>query len=526
MPAWLLKSAILVAVVVLAAAAVMFAGLIVKTAGPGDAESPSETRRSDPPPGQDAGERLEPAARPNKALSAAALIDDPECSLQAGKGPASGVALLIVADGDKARFQVRDQGGILFGDELPFVPGLRSMGRQADGRVVVVLGDMKVHERDSQTPELYGPARVYWDGQIIYEHEKLWEFGVARDGSSFFVIEPLAGETSRLVVRNLDEMAEHHFDLGRRMTHFGNHGRAYGVYYSSGMSEVVFGHAQELNDSPVGDYWFYPNDGGTPRVVRIRSADVPPRSGDAVDELDPRQVRDEPILRGGVMRRYPDRVHFVSSETAYHLVDQGGYGSTGTFEVRKSVYQGYGEDEGPRRSDVWSWKVRGSDPRGLTVSDNGNWVAVEDRYRTWALNVHSGELVLAFPTTEELAPQVPPDGPRLDDPVVRRSYTHLAYERAALARLRPVLGSAATLADLGSRGGYPYLLGDRLLLRRSIGRGVRSRGFYDVFDLTTAGVDGPPLYRRPANQVPPQWASARGDCRLTADAVWSAALDR
>ena len=327
-------------------------------------------------------------------------------------------------------------------------------------------------------------------------------------------------------MRNLDGMAEHHFDLGRRMTQFDNHGRAYGVDYAPSRSEVVFGHAQGLNDSPRGDYWFYPTDGGRPRVVRIRSADVPLRSEDPVDELDPRQVRDEPILRRGVMRAHPGRVHFVSSETAYHLVDHGAFRSTGTFEVRKSVYQGYGEDGGPTRSDIWSWKMRGSYPGNLTVSDTGNWVAVEDTHRIWVLNAHSGELVFAFPTTDELGPQVPPDTPHLDDPLVRRGYVHQAYKMAALARMRPVLGPDATLADLGHRSSHPYLLGDRLLLPRSIGVGVGSKRYYDAFDLTTAGVDGPPLFRRPASQIPPRWASARGDCRNAADAVWRAVLDR
>ena len=526
MPGWLLKSAILLVAILLAAAAVMFAVLLDRPARLDDAESPSVKRRSNPPMGEDPGGPREPAARSAAVLSAGALIDDPGCSLQAGTGPASDVALLIVPEGDGARFQVRDHRRILFGDELPFVPRMRSIGRQADGRVVVVLGDMKIHDRDSQAPELYGHARVYWDGQIIYENEKLWEYGVAPDGSSYFVIEPLAGDTSRLVVRNLNEMAEHHFDLGRRMTYFDNHGRAYWVYYSPSMSEVVFGHAQELDDSPVGDYWFYPNDGERPRVVRIRSADVPLRSEDPVDELDPRQVRDEPILRGGVMRAYQDRVHFVSSELAYHLVDHGAYRGSGPFEIRKSVYQGYGEEGGPRRSDVWSWKTRGIGPRNLIVSDNGNWVAVEDTHRTWALNAHSGELVFAFPTTDELGPQVPPDTPHLDDPLVRRGYVRQAYEKAALARMRPVLGADATLGDLGHRSSHPYLLGDRLMLRRSIGRGARSRSYYDAFDLATAGVDEPPLFRRPAIQVPPQWGTMPGDCRAAADAVWRAALDR
>ena len=42
--------------------------------------------------------------------------------------------------------------------------------------MVAILGDMKIHDRDSQTPELHGHARVYWDGQIIYENEKVWDY--------------------------------------------------------------------------------------------------------------------------------------------------------------------------------------------------------------------------------------------------------------------------------------------------------------------------------------------------------------
>ena len=520
MPGSSFKSAILLAAIVLAAVATVFVVHVGRPARPSDGQQPSVAKPSDRPMGEAAKGASEPEPNSIGVLSVEALIDDPECRLYAGRDPASDVGLFIVPDGDEARFLIRDHLGTLFGDELPFVPSKYSIGRRADGRVVAVLGDMKVHDRDSQTPELHGHARVYWDGQVIYENEKLWDYGVASDGSSFFAIEPLAGDTSRLVLRNLNEMEEHHFDLGRKMTYFGNHGRTYGVYYSPSMSEVVFGHAQELNDSPRGDYWFYANDGSGPRVVRIRSVDVPRRSADPVDGVDPRQVRDEPILRGGVMRAHGDRVHFVSSELAYHLVDHGRYGEGGAFEVRKSVYRGYGEDAGPQRADVWSWEGHGNDPRGLTVSDNGKWVAVEDMHRTWALNARSGELVFAFPTTEDLDPQVPPDTPHLDDPLVRRGYVHQAYEMAALARLRPVLEAHATLGDLGHRSSHPRLLGDRLMLLRSVGHGSWSRYFYDVFDLATAGLDGPPLARLPNNQVPPQWASGPGECRVAGAAVW------
>ena len=76
-----------------------------------------------------------------------------------------------------------------------------------------------------------------------------------------------------------------------------------------------------------------------------------------------------------------------------------------------------------------------------------------------------------------------------------------AYEMAALARMRPVLGPDATLADLGSRHEVRTRTcwAIKLLLPRSIGHGVSIQGTTTMsFDLATTGVDGPPLYRRSA----------------------------
>ena len=438
------------------------------------------------------------------------LIDDPDCRFREGRGPASDTVLFILQGEDDGRFLVRDRDGTLFGDDLPFVPEIYAVGKRSGGGVLAVLGDMRVHDRESQAPRRHGHARVYLDGQIIYEHEQLWNFGVASDGSSFYVVEPLAGDTSRLVLRNLDTGEEHHFDLGRRMSYFDNHGRPYGVHYSSSMSEVVFAPDQEIQDSPRGTYWFYADDGNGPRVVNILSVDLPPRSDDSLSNVDRRQIRDEPILHGGVLRAHADRVHFVSSELAYHLVDYRRDGSE-MFGVRKSAYGGYGEDGGPQRSDIWSWKMRGSYPHGLVVSDNGAWVAVEDRHRVWALDADTGELVFAFPTTRDLSTTLPRNPNK--DPAIRRSHLYDAYRMAALERLRNVLGPDAMVGHVGGRSGYLRLRGNWLMMSRHLGQGLRTRYYYDVFDLSGAGVDGPPLFRIPVNR----------DCRSVAQ---TATLDR
>ena len=457
----------------------------------------------------------QPAANSEVARSEDGVIDHPDCRFMAGRGAANDTGLFILPGDDDARFLMRDEDGTLFGDDLPFVPRMYDLGKRDDG-VLAVLGDMRIHDRDSQAPQLHGHARVYRDGQIIYENERLWDFGIASDGSSFFAIEPLAGETSRLVLHNLDEGAEHHFDLGRQMTYFGNHGRTYGAYYSSDRSEVVLAPPQELNDSPRGHYWFYANDGSGPRVFRIRSMDVPLLGDAAVGSLDPRQVRDEPILRGGARRSHPDRVHFVSSELAYHILVHSPDGRQ-VFEIRKSIYRGYGEDGGPQRRDLWSREIQGdSYPRGQFVSDNGAWVAMEDRYRAWALDAYTGEVVFAFPTDEDLSTSLPRDSTNTTDSVVRASHLFDAYRMAAVERLRNVLGPDATVGDLGGRSGSLRLRGDRLMISRRFGRGSQTRSFYDVFDLATVGVDGPPLFRIPAIR----------DCRNAARTAWATMLDR
>ena len=498
------------AVLITAVALTVVAVWLVFRIDPSAAPTNGETTRIRGPVGESMRESSSPDAGPDPSplttLSDEGLFDHPDCHFTAGKGPASGAGLFIVPGENESRFLVRNQEGALFGDDLPFVPRVYAVGKRDDG-VLAVLGDMQLHDRDSQEPRLHGHARVYFNGQIIYENEELWGYGIAADGSSFFAIEPLAGETSRLVLRNLDAGEEHHFDLGRQMTYFDNHGRPYGWYYTSSMSEVILAPPQQLNGTPRGIYWFYANDGNGPRVIRIRSADVPLRSDDAVLGVDPRQVRDEPILRGGVLSAHDDRVHFESSEMAYHMVDHSREGRE-SFGVRKSAYRGYGEDGGPQRSDVWTWERPGSYPHGLVVSANGAWVALQDRYRDWALDADTGELVFAFPTTEDLSPSAP------SDRVLRSSYLTEAYRTAALERLASVLRPEATAGDLGGRGGGLQLDGDLLMIRRHFGQGSRTRYFHDVFNLTAARVDAPPLFRIPVNR----------DCRSAALAGWRTVL--
>ena len=55
-------------------------------------------------------------------------------------------------------------------------------------------------------------ARVYLDGQPIFVHDMATDLELAPDGSSYFFVEPLAADTSQMVIHNLD--------LGLERTHF------------------------------------------------------------------------------------------------------------------------------------------------------------------------------------------------------------------------------------------------------------------------------------------------------------------
>ena len=85
------------------------------------------------------------------------------------------------------------------------------------------------------------------------------------DGSSFYVMEPMAGGVSQLVIRNLDLGLEIHHDLGNLQT--ASDGYAGLARYSVDGSEVVFqpGALFFGGDRAVG---FFPTDGSEPRQLR------------------------------------------------------------------------------------------------------------------------------------------------------------------------------------------------------------------------------------------------------------------
>ena len=401
------------------------------------------------------------------------VIDNPDCGLGVGHGPSRDVAVVVLpaAEGEPAgaRFAVVDGSGTLFGGELPFDPNHYRVGRRADGSVLAAFADLRLNSKAFRPPDSAEPMRVYHNGQVIYETGKAWEFGLAQDGSSFFSIEPLAGEASRLVIHSLDLGTEVHHDLGREFNPFSPYDSPYGAFYSDDAGEVVFWPPQELNGSPGGNYWFYPVDGGGPRVVRVETADMRGRVS-AANAGDPRMVRVVRLPEGA----HNDRFHFQSSEVAYHIEDavpafrrlgrEPEIVTDGLFKVTKVRYEGYGTDQGPQRTEIWNQGVP-MHVYSWSLSPGGSWLALEGGARVWVLDTSTGDYALAFPTMEQLDRGIP-EGERSKKVLGDMNYGQWVWASATLLRLRDVLGPDATVEDVGSKGGV-HFIDDRLVISRA-----------------------------------------------------------
>lgn len=210
----------------------------------------------------------EPRDASDKALGFAPeeVLDNPECLQRPGKGPSSDVTVVVVPTETGGRFATVDASGILYSDDLPFQPGRFYVARRKDGSVLTVFDGAVREEAGMPEPEVPEPVRIYLDGQIIFDHHKIWSAEVADDGSSYSLIEPVAGG-SRLVIRNLDHGTEHDYDLTGTYYRYRSGAVSHADLYSSDYSEVML---YPLLDG-TGNHHFFPAipDGRKRRMVHV-----------------------------------------------------------------------------------------------------------------------------------------------------------------------------------------------------------------------------------------------------------------
>ena len=382
-------------------------------------------------------------------------IDNIDCKLISGKSDARGIAILVVPRGEGAEFVITDASGTRNSGLLPFIPNWVRLGQKADGSIISGFASQRFSSEIFRLPDSSEPLLIFRNRHVIFESDRVWDFDIATDGSSFAVHEPADSNTSRLIIRNLDEEKESHYDLGESFTPMSEFDVPYALKYSIDQTEVMFepGHGDARGK---GKHWFFPVARGKPRRVTVvdgQAAVFSDSSNMYFADYGTTSVSDD-----------RDRSWIVS---------------------RKELNLSNGES-----TVIWERNLNLEYFSGtFKLSPNGRWLALSSWDFT-VLSTETGETKLEFSV------------------VGRESFDQ--------QRFKEVLPEDATFRHVGAFIGSGFD-GDFLLLRRKIGstkacsnfssRGYREclrenrlRGRYrqyeDVFDMNQSKIDSRPTFRR------------------------------
>ena len=446
---------------------VVVAGLLLWRSAPeeprADPESPVERSSvADPssavvePPSTPVAVVPVPAPAPtyDGRLRPAEVFGNLECSLALGRGAAAGTAVVAVPHGPATRFSVVDGEGAVFGGEVPFRANQLRLGMREDGTPLVGLGALRLNSKKFRPMDSPEPVRIHLGEQVIYESDKVFDFLVARDASSFAVHEPV-GAGSRLVVRNLELGEERHFDLGTQMRSNDAYESAHAMNYTLDGKQVVFEPAH--GDAwGRGNHYFYPV--GEGRSQRITVKDVFSAllvsSGEGYFVEPP-----EENPRGGVWRVTKRRM-----------------------DARMGAVE-----------DVWHSTLDLTDFDGrLSISDDGRWLGVHG-WDFEVLDTSTGRVVFEYPTAGQAERQMAMLASVIGDEPSRAAIgdlTNITFRDGQMWFLRH-FGSH----DCHTPPGEEY---DDVRYRQCV-RDHRLQGryrtVYDVYDLDTLAPESQPMYR-------------------------------
>ena len=266
--------------------------------------------------------------------------------------------------------------------------------------------------------------------------------GIAPDGLSFYVAEPLGGRMSRLVMHNLGEGTERHHDLGEMYASYG-HERPYSAFYTLDGQEI---HMRPSEESGVGLHYFFSVSG----------------------DQEARRVR---ISQTGHL----NRVLLVSSEESYYS-----YSSDRDAPYHRVMKQRL--DWSTRATEiVWERSVPYRlQVEGFQVDNDNAWLLfetvphnylqidsfLESDWTYIVLDARTGEQPFVFP---------------------------VASEEAQFHRLAGVLPAAgASASEIGNIRDAAFI-DDQLVIYR-----VNPK-LLDVFDMSTISLESPPSFRIPVN---------------------------
>lgn len=215
-----------------------------------------------------AQEALEEEKQPLVAFpyfAAEIVLNDTECRLRTVRSETVDTAVVLMPFLHGGRFAVVDSGGIHHAGELSFWPANFEVVKRSDGSVLTGFGRLAEETKLEGSRVQQQPLRVFLDGELIYGYDDIWAFGLAPDGSSFYLVEPQADNRSQLVIRNLEEGSEHRFDLGEILDLPGGDVLSRPIYYSMDSSEVMIA----PNIEGVGQHEFFPAKTGESERRRV-----------------------------------------------------------------------------------------------------------------------------------------------------------------------------------------------------------------------------------------------------------------
>ena len=215
-----------------------------------------------------------------RQFTAENVLGNRECRQHPGNGPSSDVAVVVLPSPEESIFASVDGTGVLNTGVVPFSPTRLAVARREDRSVLTMFGRKKWDEPEDSSQDFRLPVQIHLDGRAIFAHDNIWESGLAEDGSSFFVIEPVDESTSELVIHNLDAGGERRYALGdlfqsydieEMMRRWSDDEVTYQVRYSTDYEELIF---HPMADG-MGNHHFFSTsvDGGERRTIGVQFED-------------------------------------------------------------------------------------------------------------------------------------------------------------------------------------------------------------------------------------------------------------
>ena len=189
------------------------------------------------------------------------IVGTSGCQMVVRSTSTQSIVLISIPRSTGARFILLDDERVISEGQLPFIARRMSLGLP---ELTAPLIAFSVPSADASGRH---HLRVFRGSGEIFSGESVLDYGLAKDGSSYFVVEPLAGDSAHLRVRNFTQGSERHFDLDQVYAPDSEGQLPYHAGYSLDETEIqLIPSDQDLERN----YRFFPVGNGKPRRVKVQ----------------------------------------------------------------------------------------------------------------------------------------------------------------------------------------------------------------------------------------------------------------